>query len=229
MFLVFLLFSILFCVANNYVFSVAVTSSPGLTQPDENNTCYRYEVQGPLSVSSPVKVSFPCKKINNNVNLPSAPNLKISTSAINTPTSTDNALFNVNSKIPAAETSIPFNVALSCTLNSTICDKVKVGIMNAAQRIAAALSITSTININSSFFSFCDGKPPSECNLSGKLGFGYSIAHFPGKPDGASSNYLIPQALMKQLKSDHRLVLSEFDIGAMFNADYDFWFQVCQI
>ncbi|KAJ3336413.1 hypothetical protein HDU93_002883 [Gonapodya sp. JEL0774] len=115
----------------------------------------------------------------------------------------------------------PFSISLDCRVNdSALCDKVQTGFLNAARRIAVAISITLEIKVSAKFVSYCESIDTSFCGSS-ILGQASPAALW--SVDTEDGVYMLPQALLKNVYGDGPNY-SDTDITALFNADFAWWF-----
>lgn len=122
------------------------------------------------------------------------------------------------------QTSTPFSIVFTCTdVTEAICQKAKLGFEKAGKRIAQALKIDTTIVVQATFKSFCEGQGAS-CALRNTLGQAQASSYLQGKI-GDDGPWLFPQALFKQINSGAQVQLKEVDIIAEFNTDFKFWFE----
>jgi hypothetical protein len=119
----------------------------------------------------------------------------------------------------------PFNYSIRCNATVDICTKATLAYEMAGKKIASALRIRQTINIDVYIHSFCDGV--ANCDLQDVLGQSGASNFFPGYIGSDSSlTALYPQALVKQMHVNSNISDSytPYDIEMEFNTDFDFWY-----
>lgn len=139
----------------------------------------------------------------------------------------------------------PFQFFFACSdASPEVCSQARAGFERVGNLISSSLRITSTINVQAVFRSFCNDasngtlQPPSgnsapstqanansSCGLANTLGQAASAAYFAGRKDANGDWAFYPQALIKQLNYDVQLQFNQFDILAEFNSDFNFYFR----
>lgn len=110
-----------------------------------------------------------------------------------------------------------WQVNMKCPgIDRQLCDRALVGLKDAGRLIAESLQVTRIITMNATFRSFGS----SQKNVLGRATYGSSFV-----VKKQSGYYTMGQALLKQHMTDVMVPMSDVDIVAEFNADYNWYFK----
>ena len=101
-------------------------------------------------------------------------------------------------------------------IEESLCEKARVGLIDAGRLIAESLRVSRIIKMNATFKSF----GASQGNILGRATYGSSFV-----VKKQSGYYTMGQALVKQHMTDIAVPMSDVDIVAEFNSDYNWYFK----
>ena len=110
-----------------------------------------------------------------------------------------------------------WQVTMVCPgIDKELCDKAKIGLEDAGRLIAESLQVSKIITMKATFRSFGQ----QQKNVLGRATYGSSFV-----VKKQTGYYTMGQALLKQHMTDIAVPMSDTDIVAEFNADYNWYFK----
>ncbi|KAG9303160.1 hypothetical protein G9A89_001776 [Geosiphon pyriformis] len=119
-----------------------------------------------------------------------------------------------------------FQINFNCGIkDKKLCQKAENSFEVAGNYITSVLTLQVPIKVNATFYSFCEDDPEScKPGMRSLIGGAYPSNLMPMRDQRDGRTRFYPQSLVKQFNFTRHREYTEFDIEAIFNSNFEFWF-----